>query len=631
MDLLSPIKDHHSERRLFASRVAMAAVIGVLLCGSVVARLVQLQVFDHEVFAEKSQGNRIRIEALPPTRGLIFDRKGRVLAENLPAYQLELIPEQVADLDDTLKRLADIELIDRKEISAIRSRAVQGPRFKPVTLRVRLSDSEIANFAIQRPRFPGVDFQPRLVRHYPNGESIAHALGYVGAVDISDLQRLDAAAYVATAHTGKTGIEYKFETDLHGSPGYRQVVTNARGRQIPTDTRELALSLDNKESPLPGANIYLSIDLDLQLLATEELAGRRGSVVAIDPENGEILALVSAPAFDPNIFATGMSTDDFTALQSDPGQPLFNRAVRGAYPPGSTIKPMLALAALETGATNLTRRNFCRGFYTLPKSTHRYRDWKPEGHGAMDLHDAIAQSCDVYFYEISTVIGIDRMHSFLDQFGLGQYTGIDMVGEHRGLVPSKEWKRSAFRNRADQTWFPGETVIASIGQGFMLATPLQLANATAALAMRGKRFRPHLVAATEDPISGARTMIAPQALNDVGITNEFYWESVISAMHDVMQGERGTARAAGQGASYEMAGKSGTVQVFSVGQDEEYEEEEIAEHLRDHALFISFAPVDNPKIAVAVIVENGRSGSRTAAPIARAMMDRYLGVNPDAL
>ena len=631
MDLLSPIKDHHSERRLFASRVAMAAVIGVLLCGSVVARLVQLQVFDHEVFAEKSQGNRIRIEALPPTRGLIFDRKGRVLAENLPAYQLELIPEQVADLDDTLKRLADIELIDRKEISAIRSRAVQGPRFKPVTLRVRLSDSEIANFAIQRPRFPGVDFQPRLVRHYPNGESIAHALGYVGAVDTSDLQRLDAAAYVATAHTGKTGIEYKFETDLHGSPGYRQVVTNARGRQIPTDTRDLALSLDTKESPLPGANVYLSIDLDLQLLATEQLAGRRGSVVAIDPENGEILALVSAPAFDPNIFATGMSTDDFTALQSDPGQPLFNRAVRGAYPPGSTIKPMLALGALETGATNLTRRNFCRGFYTLPKSTHRYRDWKPQGHGAMDLHDAIAQSCDVYFYEISTVIGIDRMHSFLDQFGLGQYTGIDMVGEHRGLVPSKEWKRSAFRNRADQTWYPGETVIASIGQGFMLATPLQLANATAALAMRGKRFRPHLVAATEDPISGARTMIAPQALNDVGITNEFYWESVISAMHDVMQGERGTARAAGQGASYEMAGKSGTVQVFSVGQDEEYEEEEIAEHLRDHALFISFAPVDNPKIAVAVIVENGRSGSRTAAPIARAMMDRYLGVNPDAL
>jgi len=631
MDLLSPIKDHHSERRLFGGRVVLAAVIGFLMCGSVVARLVQLQIVDHELFAEKSQGNRIRIEAIPPTRGLILDRKGRVLAENLPAYQLELIPEQVADLDDTLNRLAAMKFIDNEEIPAISALARRGPRFKPVTLRVRLSDAEIANFAIQRPRFPGVDFQPRLLRNYPNGESVAHALGYVGAVDTSDLQRLDAAAYVATAHTGKTGIEHNFETDLHGSPGYRQVVTNARGRQVPTDTRELAPSLEERVSPLPGANLYLSLDLDLQLLATEALRGRRGSVVAIDPQSGEILALVSAPAFDPNIFATGMSTDDYRTLHSDPGQPLFNRAVRGAYPPGSTIKPMLALAALETGATNLTRRNFCRGYFTLPESTHRYRDWKPEGHGEMDLHDAIAQSCDVYFYEISNTIGIDRMHTYLDQFGLGQYTGIDMVGEHRGLVPSTEWKRSAFRNRADQIWFPGETVIASIGQGFMLATPLQLANATAALSMHGKRFRPHLVAAIEDPINGTRTIIAPERLPDVDIANEFYWQSVISAMHDVMQGERGTARAAGRGASYEMAGKSGTAQVFSIAQEETYEEEEIEEHLKDHALFISFAPIDNPKIAIAVIVENGSSGSRTAAPIARAMMDRYLGIDPDAL
>ena len=509
--------------------------------------------------------------------------------------------------------------------------SLRGPRFKPVTLRVSLSDAEISNFAIQRPRFPGVDFQPRLVRHYPNGEAVGHALGYVGAVDVSDLQRLDPAAYVATAHTGKTGIEHKFEKNLHGNPGYQQVVTNARGRQVPPDSRELSASLEERVSPLPGDNLHLSIDLDLQLLATEALRGWRGSVVAIDPGNGEILALVSAPAFDPNIFASGMSTDDFSALQSDPGQPLFNRAVRGAYPPGSTIKPMLSMAALETGATNLTRRNFCRGYYTLPNSTHRYRDWKPEGHGEMDLHDAIAQSCDVYFYEISTTLGIDQMHKYLDQFGLGQYTGIDMVGEHRGLVPSREWKKSAFRNRADQTWYHGETVIASIGQGFMLATPLQLANATAAMATRGKRFQPHIVAATENALSGAREMVAPKALGEVDIQNEFYWESVVSAMHDVMQSDTGTARAAGLGASYEMAGKSGTVQVFSVGQEESYEEEEIEEHLRDHALFISFAPIDEPKIAVAVIVENGSSGSRTAEPIARAIMDRYLGVNHDAL
>ncbi len=631
MDLLAPIKDHHSERHLFVGRVALSIVIGLLMCGAVVARLVQLQVVHHELFAEKSQGNRIRIEAMPPTRGLVFDRKGRILAENLPAYQLELIPEQVADLDATLNRLAEIDLIAREDIPRIRSSSQSGPRFKPVTLRVRLSDAEISNFAIQRPRFPGVDFQPRLVGHYPNGEAVAHALGYVGAVDTADLRRLPAAAYVATAHTGKTGIEYKFETNLHGNPGYQQVVTNARGRQVPLDSRELYALLEEKVSPLPGHNLYLSLDLDLQLLATEALRGHRGAIVAIDPENGEILVLVSAPAFDPNIFATGMSTDDFRALQSDPGQPLFNRAIRGAYPPGSTIKPMLSLAALETGATDLTRRNFCRGFYTLPNSTHRYRDWKPEGHGDMDLHDAIAQSCDVYFYTISTAIGIDKMHSYLNKFGLGQYTGIDMVGEHRGLVPSREWKRSAFRNAADQIWFPGETVIASIGQGFMLATPLQLANAAAALATHGKRFRPHIVAATEDPISGTRDIIALKALDDVDIENEFHWDSVIAAMHDVMQSDKGTARAAGRGANYNMAGKSGTSQVFSIAQGESYDEEEIEEHLRDHALFISFAPIESPKIAVAVVVENGGSGSRTAAPIARAIMDRYLGANPNAL
>lgn len=631
MDLLTPIKDHYLERRMFVGRVVISSIVGLLMCGSVVARLVQLQIVDHELFAEKSQGNRIRIEAMPPTRGLIFDRKGRILAQNLPAFQLELIPEQVGNLDDTLQRLAEIDLIDEKEIPRIRSISQRGPRFKPVTLRFRLSDAEIANFAIQRPRFPGVDFQPRLVRHYPHGEAVAHALGYVGAIDQSDLDRLDPAVYVGTAHTGKTGIEHSFEKNLHGDPGYRQIVTNARGRQVPPDSRDPAVLLTENESSVPGANLYLSLDLDLQFLATETLRGRRGSVVAIDPESGEILALVSAPTFDPNIFATGMSADDFTTLQSDEGQPLFNRAVRGTYPPGSTIKPMLALAALETGATNLTRRNFCRGSYTLPGSTHRYRDWKPEGHGSMDLHDAIAQSCDVYFYEISTAIGIDHMHSYLDQFGLGQRTGIDMVGEHRGLMPSREWKRQAFRERADRIWFPGETVIASIGQGYMLATPLQLANAAAALAMRGKRLKPRIVAAVEDPISGTRTIFPPERLPDVDIQNEFYWESVLNAMHDVMQSEEGTARAAGMGATYEMAGKSGTAQVFSIAQEERYEEEEIDERLRDHALFISFAPLQNPKIAVAVIVENGSSGSRTAAPIARAIMDRYLGVNPDAL
>ncbi len=631
MDLISPIKDHHSERRLFAARLAVSAVVATLLLGTVITRLVQLQVVDHEHFAEQSHGNRIRIEAIPPTRGLIFDRRGRVLAENLPAYQLELVPEQVRDLDDTLARLAAARLIDAEDIPRFRELSRSGPRFKAVTLRFRLGDDEISQFAVQRPRFPGVDFQPRLVRHYPHGERTAHAIGYVGAISTRDLKRLDPAEYAGTAHTGKTGVEYENEPNLHGTPGYRQVVTNARGRQVPADAREWSQALAEGDSPRPGMNLHLSIDLDLQRVASEALAGRRGSIVAIDPQNGEVLALVSAPSFDPNAFAVGMSSSEFRALESNPNQPLFNRAVLGKYPPGSTIKPMLALAALQSGATNLTRRTLCRGFYTLPGSTHRYRDWKPEGHGQVDLHDAIAQSCDVYFYEISRDIGIDRMHEYLTAFGLGSATGIDVTGEASGIVPSRDWKRRQFSTRENQVWFPGETVIASIGQGYMEATPLQLAHATATLAMRGERFRPRLVRAVEDPLTGETTPVPPESLGRVAIDNEFYWENIVDAMRDVLLGESGTARAAGAGAPYAMAGKSGTAQVFSVAQEEEYEEEEVAERLRDHALFIAFAPLAEPQIAVAVVVENGSSGSRVAAPIARRMMDQYLGYGGDAL
>jgi len=625
MGLLSPIKDHHSERRLFVSRVIVSAVIAILLLGLVIARLVQLQVIDYELFAEKAQGNRVRIEPVAPIRGLIFDREGRVIAENLPAYQLELIPEQVEDIDETLNRLVALDLIESEDIPRFKELSLSGPRFRPVTLKFRLTDEEIANFAIQRPRFPGVDFQPRLVRHYPDGEAVAHAVGYVGALNVDDVKRLDPARYAGTSHTGKTGVEGSFESDLHGAAGYRHLITNARGRQVPGNSSELLDSLPMDEKPVPGSNVYLSIDLDLQLLGARLLEDRRGAVVALDPHTGEILALVSAPSFDPNLFAVGMSTAQYGELQDNPDVPLFNRAVRGSYPPGSTIKPMLAIAALETGATNLTRKTFCRGYFRLPDSTHRYRDWKPEGHGPVDLHDAIAQSCDVYFYEISQEIGIDNMHDYLDRFGLGTKTGIDVSGEHPGLVPSREWKREAFRKREDQRWYNGETVIASIGQGYMLATPLQLAAAAGTLAMRGVRYRPHMVAAVENALSGERTLMTPERLPDVQISSSFYWDNVIGAMHDVMQGPRGTARAVGSGAPYEMAGKSGTAQVISIAQDEEYDEEELEERQRDHALFIAFAPLESPRIAVAVIVENGRSGSGVAAPIAKALMDEYLG------
>jgi penicillin-binding protein 2 len=630
MDLLSPIKDHHSERRLFVGRVALTSVTGLVLLGTIVARLVQLQIVNYEDFAAQSQGNRMRIEAVPPIRGLIFDRKGRVLAENLPAYQLELIPEQVPDLDDTLQRLAALGLIESDDIPRLTQLSRSGPRFKPVTLKLRLTDEEIANFAIQRPRFPGVDFQPRLVRHYPYGPEVAHAVGYVGALSTDDLQRLDSSNYAGTAHTGKTGVENSFEENLHGEVGYQHVVSNALGRHIAADTFAFADSLPPDETPSPGSNVYLSLDLDLQRVATEAFEGHRGAAVAIDPWTGEILALVSAPTFDPNLFAVGMSSKQFAALQDNIDRPLFNRAIRGTYPPGSTVKPLLALAALESGATTPTRKVFCRGYYTLPNSTHRYRDWKPQGHGEMELQRAIEQSCDVYFYEISRDLGIDRIHYYLSQFGLGTPTGIDIRGENTGLVPSREWKRKAFRDPADQRWFDGETVITAIGQGYMLATPLQLANAAAALATRGIRYKPHLVAATEDAITGERTLVAPQRLDDIRIDDDEYWDIVRGGMHDVMQNPHGTAYSVGRDAPYQMAGKSGTAQVFSVGQDEEYDPDEVEERLRDHALFIAFAPFDDPRIAVAIVLENGVSGSRWAAPIARAIMDQYLGYGKNA-
>ncbi len=625
MSLLSPIKDHHSERRLFIGRVVLAVVFASIALSIVIARLVQLQVIDYDHFMARSQGNRVRMEAVAPIRGLIFDRKGRIVAENLPAYQLELIPEQVDDLEDTLRRLAELGSIAAEDIPRFLDLSSNGPRFKPVTLNLRLTDDEIANFAVQRPRFPGVDFQPRLIRHYPDGAAVAHAVGYVGALNTEDLQRVDPSRYAGTSHVGKTGIEASREPELHGDSGFQHVVTNARGRQVPGESRNLADSLPADETPEPGHNVYLTIDLELQQLANDLMADKRGAVVAIDPWNGEILAFVSAPSFDPNQFAVGMTTAEYATVLNDPDRPLFSRAVRGTYPPGSTIKPMLSLAALATGATNLTRKTVCRGFFTLPNNTHRYRDWKPEGHGSVDLHDAITQSCDVYFYEISNELGINRMHDYLDQFGLGRKTGIDISGERAGIVPSTTWKRNNFSTREQQKWYDGETIIASIGQGFMLATPLQLAGAAAAMATRGTLYQPHMIAAIEDPVSGERTLTSPVVAGHVDIDNEFYWEYVIGAMNDVMQHPRGTAYATGRDAPYTMAGKSGTAQVFSVAQEDEYDEEEISERLRDHALFIAFAPVENPRIAVAVVVENGSSGSRVAAPIARAIMDRYLG------
>jgi len=599
---------------MFLNRVILAVLVALGLIGLVVGRLVQLQVIEHEHFADLSQGNRIRIEPVPPTRGLIYDRRGVILAENVPTYQLELVPEQVVDVDATLAGLIREGLLAEEDLPRIHTLLAANQRFTPIPLRYRLEEQELAHFAIARPRFPGVDIRARLMRHYPFDSAAVHAVGYVGGLSKEELERLeDPAAYAGTTQYGKTGIEQRFEELLHGDVGHRQVIANARGRmlgQVPG------------EQPRPGANVYLSLDIELQLLAEEAMAGRRGAVVALDPRNGEVLALVSTPGFDPNAFAAGLKPAEFRALSAHPDQPLFNRALRGRYPPGSTIKPMLGFAALEESVSDLDHSLRCPGHFSLPGSTHRYRDWKT--HGLVNLHDAITESCDVYFYEMSTELGIDTMHDYLTRFGLGSRTGIDIAGETAGVVPSRAWKREKFSSRANQVWFPGETVIASIGQGYMLTTPLQLAVATAAVGTRGERRRPHLALGWEHPLDGEFHPVESEPLPPVGVRDPLHWEVVINAMRDVLQGENGTARAVGMDAPYAMAGKSGTAQVFSVGQDEEYNEDEIDERLRDHALFIAFAPLEDPRIAVSVIVENGSSGSRVAAPIARAVMDKWL-------
>jgi len=610
------IKDHWAEQRLFLRRVIVSSILAVGLIGLVAGRLTQLQIIDYEYFSAQSQGNRIRVQPLPPTRGLIFDRDGIVLAENLPSYQLELTPEQVPDIDETLGRLAEANLIDAENLDELKALIDSRRRFDAIPIRRRLTDEDVAKFAVDRPRFPGVEIRARLARNYPFGPTVAHALGYVGGISASDMRTLDKIDYAGTALIGKISLEQTYESDLHGDVGHVSVLVNARGRIMETFAGQPAV---------PGQDLILTLDIESQIVAHEALSGRRGAIVAIDPKTGEILVFTSAPAFDPNAISIGMTRKEYGALQDDPDLPLFNRALRGSYPPGSTIKPILALAALHFDIVDPERRIFCRGFFTLPGNRHRYRDWKRGGHGFVDMHQSIEQSCDVYFYTLAQELGIDRMEKFLRQFGLGAKTGVDISGEKSGLVPSRDWKRANFSDRQNQVWYPGETVITGIGQGYLLATPLQLAHATATIASRGKRLQPTLLRGYVDPVSETAKYFEPVVIEQrVDVVNDRQWDRIISAMNAVLQGRNGTARAVGRDAPFTMAGKSGTAQVFSVGQDEEYNSEEIEERKRDHALFIAFAPLEDPRIAVAVVVENGESGSRTAAPMARRVMETYL-------
>lgn len=614
------IKDHWAEQRMFLRRAIAAGVIMALLVGAVLVKLVQLQVVRHEYYLDLSQGNRVRVEAVPPNRGLILDRNGVVLAENLPGYQLELTREQVPDVGATLKALTDLALVDPDDLDRLKRLIRSRPLFEAIPIRLQMTDEEVARFAVRRHEFQGVDIRTRLTRHYPFGPIAVHALGYVSAISEQDLVRIDASQYAGTTLIGKVGVEASYEKQLHGSPGFRQVLVNAQGRPVESDN-PLTKDLSAK-SASAGNDLILSLDIRVQRAAEDALAGKRGAVIALDPANGDVIAFASVPGFDPNGFARGLSRADYAALEENIDRPLFNRVMRGAYPPGSTIKPVMALAALDYSAVDPSQVKYCRGFFTLPGSSHRYRDWKPSGHGWVNLQEAVAQSCDTYFYGVAQILGIDRLSTFLTKFGLGQRTGIDIDGEKPGLVPSREWKQKNFPR--ESVWFPGDTVILGIGQGYLLATPLQLAHVASLIAARGTTFQPRLVTAVRNAHTGEMQRLAPRPSPPVDPDQTDRWQRVVDAMVAVMSSAHGTARATGATATYQIAGKTGTAQVFTIGQTEKYNEEEVAERMRDHALFISFAPADKPRIAVAVLVENGGHGAGVAAPVARKVMDAYL-------
>jgi penicillin-binding protein 2 len=605
------LKDHFYEYRLFSSRTIVLLVFSALLLLVLFSRLLYLQVIAHEHFTTLSEDNRVNLRAIAPSRGLIYDRNGIILAENLPSYRLEITAEQVDDMPATLAALEEIIHVRETDRSRFEKLLQRKPRFEAVPLRFHLSDEEVARFSVNRHRFPGVDIQAGLARHYPLGSLGVHAMGYVGRIDEQALKNLDTSNYSGTSHIGKTGVEKSYETVLHGTVGLEHVETTAQGR---------VLRVLRRVPPVPGNNLYLTLDSRLQDAAEKAFGDFAGSAIVLDPKTGDVLAMVSLPTYDPNPFVNGIEYADYTALRENDREPLFNRALRGQYPPGSTVKPFIGLAGLEQGVTGHNSSTYCPGFYTLSGSSRKYRDWKRTGHGTVKLDKAITQSCDVYFYDLALSMGIERIHDYLQHFGFGKRTGIDIQGELPGLLPSPGWKRA----RRGEPWFPGETIITGIGQGFFLTTPLQLAVATATLANRGLRVKPNIIHAEQ--LTGSSLLQPPVRQTDASFSanDPRHWDAVIGSMINVVHGERGTARRIGQDSPYRIAGKTGTAQVFGLKEEEKYDAEAIEEKLRDHALFVAFAPADDPQIAVAVIVENGGSGGAIAAPIARTIMDSYL-------
>jgi penicillin-binding protein 2 len=617
------IKNYFAENRLFALRSIVAGVIAGTLLLAVAGRLFYLQVLRHEYYSTLSQGNRIRTEPIPPSRGLILDRHGVVLADNLPAYQIELVREQVGDnkaLDATLALLAKIGLLRPEEIANTRRTILLHKVYESVPIKLQLNEDEMALFAVHRYQFSGVDIRTRLARHYPLGEFAVHALGYVSAINEQDMKQIDVDEYAGTSLIGKLGVEAAYERQLHGKRGSREVLVNAAGRPVEKQgdyAPQLTL-----HPPVAGEDLILGLDARVQRIAEEALAGKRGSVVALDPQTGDIIALASTPGFDPNNFVRGLTVAEYGALKNDIDKPLLNRALRGAYPPGSTVKPLYALAGQKYGIWTPQQTQYCPGYFTLPGSSNKYRD--DEVHGNVDMRSAISRSCDVYFYRLAEKMGIDRMDEFMNAFGYGELTGIDIPGELSGLYASPEWKRRVFKRKPDQVWFPGETISMGIGQGPITVTPLQQAHFAAEISERGQIIAvPRLVAATRAP--GSVTIVArtPTLMKPVNIATDEQWSVVFDGMEGAV-GPSGTAHVAGAGAKYKWAGKTGTAQVVTVKQTESTKHKDADERKREHAWFIAFAPVDNPKIAISVLVENAGFGATAAAPIARKVLDAYL-------
>jgi penicillin-binding protein 2 len=618
----SRIKNYFAENRLFTIRSIVAGVFAAVLLLAVAGRLFYLQVVKFDYYHGLSQGNSIRNEPIPPSRGLILDRHGVVLADNMPAFNVELIREQVGDikaLDATLAQLVSIGLLRGDEIGNIRRTILLHKVYESVPIKLSLNEEEMARFAVHRYQFSGVDIRSRLARHYPLREMGVHAIGYVSAINEQDLKQIDSAEYAGTSLIGKLGVEGAYEQQLHGKPGFREIEVNAAGR--PVDKQGGYASELHTRPPVAGEDLILGMDAKVQKVAEEALVGKRGSVVALDPKTGDIIALASTPGFDPNDFVRGLSVAQYAALSNNIDVPLLNRALRGAYPPGSTVKPLYALAAQKYGVISPQQVMYCPGFFTLPGSSNKYRD--DEVHHDVDMRSAISRSCDVYFYRVAEKMGIDHMHEFMSAFGYGELTGIDIPGEKPGLYASPEWKRKVFKRKADQVWFPGETVSMGIGQGPITVTPLQQAHFAAEIAERGKIIAaPRLVAATRAPGSVTVVPRSPTLMKPVDIATDEQWSVIFDGMEGAVT--TGTAHVSGAGAKYKWGGKTGTAQVVTVKQTESTKHKEADERKREHAWFIAFAPVDDPKIAISVLVENAGFGASNAAPIARKVIDSYL-------